>query len=409
MRAFAIAKIQVFLFFAKSTLQDLRILVFFNVVSFIIKFTGKILRLSEFNVSFARTKIESAISMKIKLFNPEHDMALASGLVKFTAPRAGRLLRNDLCFLPAIWAKEDEAVLVDDVDYAWKQYKSTGLNKPCNFIDYNELSRIVSFNKALDIEPWGWDLPVRDFLLRRGVPMSSLPDNDYLDAIKKISHRGWSANNLLPLITKIENTIGKAEIGYNLKDLKSFLSIYHRVIIKSPWSCSGRGLRFIEKTSSMQLEGWLNNIIKQQGCILMEPYYEKIIDFGMEFACDGKGEIEYRGLSLFKTSNGAYIGNIIADENTKEGIIAKYFQLSLLHEIRQTVINILTPLLANTYRGPFGIDMMVVNYDGKILVHPCVELNLRMTMGHVTLAINEAIYHLMSIVYQQGKYNLKLT
>lgn len=346
--------------------------------------------------------------MKIFLFNPEHDMALAAGLVNFTPPRAGRLLRHDLSFLPSIWAKQEDAVLVDDVDYAWKQYKSTGLSKTCNFIDNNELSRIASKDKTVEIEPWGWDMTVRSHLLQCGVPASSLPDNDYLSTIKKISHRGWSAENLLPSLTKTRDTIGEAKTCHDLEELKRYLSTYHRIVVKSPWSCSGRGVRYVEDNSSRQLEGWFNNIIKHQGCVLMEPYYDKIIDFGMEFECSGKGTIKYRGLSLFKTNNGAYIGNIIADENTKEEIIAKHVQLSLLQEIRQSIIDSLTPLLGNTYRGPFGIDMMVVNYCGRILVHPCVELNLRMTMGHVTLGITETSFHIMSIAYQQGKYSLRL-
>lgn len=348
--------------------------------------------------------------MKIFIFNPEHDMALASGLVNFTPPRAGRLLRHDLCFLPAIWAKQDDAVLVDDVDYAWKQYKSSGLSKPCNFINNNDLSRMASRGKPLGVEPWGWDLPIRERFIQCGLPASSLPDNDYLKTIKEISHRGWSANNLLPSLTKIGNTIGEAKICHSLEELRGFLSANHRVVVKSPWSCSGRGVRYVDDNSSRQLEGWINNVIKHQGCVLMEPYYDKVIDFGMEFVCDGKGMIEYRGLSLFKTNNGAYIGNIIADENTKEGIMAKYVKLSLLHEIKQSIIRILTPLFGYIYQGPFCIDMMVVNDDGKVLVHPCVELNLRMTMGHVTLSLNEDDYHLMSIIYNQdGKYCLQFS
>jgi hypothetical protein len=41
------------------------------------------------------------------------------------------------------------------------------------------------------------------------------------------------------------------------------------------------------------------------------------------------------------------------------------------------------------YQGPFGIDMMVVSTADKdgFLLHPCVEINLRRTMGHVALAI----------------------
>ena len=48
--------------------------------------------------------------MKIHIFNPEHDIALASNLSNFTAPHAGRQLRHDLGFLPAIWADEGDVI-----------------------------------------------------------------------------------------------------------------------------------------------------------------------------------------------------------------------------------------------------------------------------------------------------------
>ena len=56
--------------------------------------------------------------MTLHIFNPEHDIALASGLANFTAPHAGRLLRHDLGYLPALWAEPGDMVLVDDPEYA---------------------------------------------------------------------------------------------------------------------------------------------------------------------------------------------------------------------------------------------------------------------------------------------------
>ena len=56
--------------------------------------------------------------MTLHIFNPEHDIALASGLANFTAPHAGRQLRHDLGFLPALWASEGDIIMVDDVDQA---------------------------------------------------------------------------------------------------------------------------------------------------------------------------------------------------------------------------------------------------------------------------------------------------
>ena len=60
--------------------------------------------------------------MTLHIFNPEHDIALAANLSNFTAPHAGRQLRHDLGFLPALWAAEGDSVLVEnparaDYDY----------------------------------------------------------------------------------------------------------------------------------------------------------------------------------------------------------------------------------------------------------------------------------------------------
>ena len=56
--------------------------------------------------------------MKLLVFNPEHDLALAANLSNFTAPHAGRQLRTDLGYIPAIWAAADDRVLVENVEDA---------------------------------------------------------------------------------------------------------------------------------------------------------------------------------------------------------------------------------------------------------------------------------------------------
>ena len=60
--------------------------------------------------------------MTLHIFNPEHDIALASGLSNFTAPHAGRQLRHDLGFLPALWAREGDVVMVDDAEQAEREW-----------------------------------------------------------------------------------------------------------------------------------------------------------------------------------------------------------------------------------------------------------------------------------------------
>ena len=61
--------------------------------------------------------------MTIRIFNPEHDIALASNMERFTAPHAGRQLRSDLGYLPAFWADEGDVVIVDDIDFSESAYR----------------------------------------------------------------------------------------------------------------------------------------------------------------------------------------------------------------------------------------------------------------------------------------------
>ena len=57
------------------------------------------------------------------VFNPDHDIALAFGKEGFTPPAAGRGMRNDLAFLPAIWAEKGDLVVADNPDLAKEMAK----------------------------------------------------------------------------------------------------------------------------------------------------------------------------------------------------------------------------------------------------------------------------------------------
>ena len=61
--------------------------------------------------------------MTIRIFNPDHDLALAANQERFTPPHAGRQLRNDLSFLPTLWSDDGDIVVVEDVVVHIRLYK----------------------------------------------------------------------------------------------------------------------------------------------------------------------------------------------------------------------------------------------------------------------------------------------
>ena len=143
---------------------------------------------------------------------------------------------------------------------------------------------------------------------------------------------------------------------------------------------------------------------------MLEPYYNKVADFAMEFISDGRGTVRYCGLSVFDTRSGAYSGSVLDTEEEKTARLGAWISPALLLMIKEQLTMVLSKRLGSSYRGPLGVDMMVVSVDNQLMVHPCVELNLRLTMGHVALALTRRLAvtpKIMSIVYTD-KYRLKV-
>ena len=355
--------------------------------------------------------------MTIHIFNPEHDIALAANLSNFTAPHAGRQLRSDLGFLPALWAKEDDAVLVDDQERAEQSYKRLtqslkrhlGDDFRAKGVRFVGLKQVGSLENVTRIDPWGWNVAQKAQLKRSGVVDNILPQDDRLEEIRQLSHRRTSAQVLPQLM--MEGTIGQSFECFTEIEIEALLGRYDRLVLKAPWSSSGRGLRFVTRDSlTPQVKGWLRHLLEAQGSVMAEPFYDKERDFGVEFWATETGEIRYEGLSLFHTSNGAYTGNLLATERLKREILSRYISTELLDNINEIIKAELTPILKGKYTGPFGVDMMIVKGE-KFMLHPCVEINLRRTMGHVALALSphdDDVVRVMRIAYSEGRYKMNI-
>ena len=346
--------------------------------------------------------------MKLLVFNPEHDLALAANLSNFTAPHAGRQLRADLGFIPAIWAAADDFVLVENVEDAERRFLRLTRRPFGRFIAKDLLCKLQF--SAVDV--WGWDLAIRAYLLRWGVEAVVMPTVTQIDAIRQLSHRRHAMQLLESL--QMPGTIGCASETDQMDIIADRLHRGEHLVVKAPWSSSGRGVRFMEGDMNIYDKGWVRHVIEKQGSVMVEPYYNKVKDFGMEFVSDGKGLVSYVGLSLFQTSNGAYTGNILASEDEKEHMISRYISVDLLKAIRQKICTLMGVLLKDRYAGAFGIDMMVVRRDDGdgFLLHPCVEINLRRTMGHVAISLTEhcsGLPKLMRIEYNSNVYKIRIT
>lgn len=332
---------------------------------------------------------------KLHIYNPEHDIVLGKNDVSFTPPRAARLTRERYCHIPAFWAEDGDWILVDDVQRAQDNLKSNeGLPQGFNsiakvkFVTFDDLKGLKNDQLPSEILPWGWDKHIVHRLLKCNPLFRNLvPDSERLDAIRRFSSREFASEKVLPeIISKSEAFVGQARsFSGTVEDLQEIVKNNGSIVLKSPWSCSGRGVKFIESELSESEKGWVRNVLEEQGAIMIEPLYNKVLDFAMEFVAE-KSSTRFVGLNVFTTNNGAYLQNFNDSEEGKLAKISEYIDAKLLDIVKDVIIDITTNAFRGIYEGPFGVDMMIVrDAENKTKVHPCVEMNLRRTMGQIGL------------------------
>ena len=303
-------------------------------------------------------------------------MALADGRANYLPPSSAHQMALDLAILPMWYATSGDGILAASAynDVFFQQMKVL-FNKDIFLVTEPE---VCEYDNITPI-PWGWNASVRRYLYQKGVPLIALPSDDELKRWRMMASRERIAECLAELL-HMPSCCGESVNLYNLKDCQNYVDNHGHAVLKAPWSGSGRGLLWCERGYTQTVAGWCSNVLCRQGCVVAAPVYDKVEDFAMEFQSDGHGNIRFVGYSLFQTNaRGAYRGNILLSDSDFEKWMAQYISVKTLLQIRVAVQNVLAKLCAS-YIGFLGVDMMVCRAE-KFLVHPCVEINLRMNMG----------------------------
>ena len=316
------------------------------------------------------------------LFNPEHDLALANSDRNFNAPLQAKKLARDLASLPLWYAPAGSIVLNTSPDSNWlekMQQLFPQLNDSC-------LTAAPDLSTVTTAHPWGWDNAVCKQLTLLGADDKLLPEESRLNIIRQLSHRHTAIRALQFLQNNdfINSRIPKPALELTSTDeAERYTTKQGKVIFKAPWSGSGKGLCWSRDKMTASRRGWCRNIIEKQGSVIAEPIYGNVQDFAMEFECHD-GYASFSGYSLFETERGIYRGNSLAsDKKIEEEISTRGIGTQLLHSVRKLLSEFIATEIAPHYSGMLGIDMFVYEENGQRKLHPCVEINLRMTMGCV--------------------------
>jgi len=320
---------------------------------------------------------------KLYLFNPDNDLALANGNENYMAPSSARKMSEDLACLP-IWYADGDGYVLASSAYNNDYLKLVKSNFP--FLQLELLTEPeVQTHSSLSLSPWGWNHAIRKRMLQIGVDESVLCCSELINHIRALSHRS-SWVDVLSILNPNELYCGNPHYFTEIEQVVAFLQKEQKTVLKSPLSGSGKGLNWYNGLLTGSLSGWINRTIELQGGIIAEPYYNKELDFAMEFYASECGVISFVGYSLFRTNPaGSYEGNSLLSDQAIEEQLSAFISLEDIYKLRDELIQVFSTRIAGCYNGYLGVDMMICRFESSptYRIHPCVEVNLRMNMGVV--------------------------
>lgn len=329
---------------------------------------------------------------KVYIFNPQNDLALATGGINYVAPPFAMQMAHDLAVLPAFIAEPGSLLITDsDDDANWLEYINTTFGFAIHAVKRSELRHLTDYR----IMPWGWSLDMRRRLLKWGVSSVSVPTTDEIYFLSGLSHRRIS----VLMHKRLQEILGRqmcpAPVGLaTTSEVMDFVEKHRQCFIKTPWSSSGRGIYHTVDGATPELEQWCYGALKRQGSVLCEVALDKVMDFALEFFCEND-KATVRGYSVFETdSHSQYSHGILASKKELKGMITALYPN--LDEVAAAVTQVLNEMVAPHYNGWLGVDMLLYNdaqsrNDLIPQLNPCVELNLRPTMGAITSELGDKL------------------
>ena len=311
------------------------------------------------------------------IFNPEHDLCLAAGEADYIPPASA-------------------------VEFA----------RQCQWI---ERYMADGASAGDGIVPWGWNSVLRKRLQQEGCEVNLLPDYNFLDFIRHNSRR----EGAVELLGELERGVAVVEeekkgkvcgvvpsdyriVARSIREVEEFLGEKGKVVLKAPLSGSGKGIRFVAGKLMETDRGWCRRILERQGAVVVEQRLDVVQEFAMLFGYEVKAagsgsdaggvEVRFRGYSLFYASNGAYKGNLLASNGHIEGLLGKWVAPEVLEKVRCRVERFLQERLQEAagrgcrmLPGYVGVDQFICRrgIGEALLYNPAVEINFRMTMGHI--------------------------
>jgi len=346
--------------------------------------------------------MQNHTSSTVFLYNPTCEYAVANGNGTWHPNKILQKMEVDMATLPLFFAQSTDKVIVSEIPSITflEDLKKIGIELP-EFI-LKKTIQSGNLNSPINqLKPWGWSPAAHKLLspfkANCSEEFKKSPVFNWKPEYKNYYSKKFALGILKQFTCRFpsdyfidQNQL--TEVCTTKTEFEALLKKWGKLMVKAPWSSSGRGLQPITKTP-VHPKVWdkILGIVKEQGYAIVEPYLNKVIDLAFQFHLK-KGKVVFLGISNFSTDyKGQYNGNSLNGlPATLNPEVVKFVE-----SIPSLVLKPLTQMLeesdlAKNYEGYFGVDMLIFKDDTQQLkVNPCLEINVRYNMGLLSLQLEK--------------------
>ena len=340
----------------------------------------------------------------IYLFNPTCEYAVANAMHSWQPNRSLQKMEADLATLPMFLSYPEDHILVDQLpaEQFLDEVQQLHFASP----HFKEKRQALSKQKYIEtpknkLIPWGWSPAAHKLLAPLksacSVEFKRSPVFEWKPEYRNYYSKKYALGILRRVLVEFpdKNFMEEKNVGRvctTKTEIKNALKDWRQLMVKAPWSSSGRGLQPITKTPIHE-KVWekLLGIINEQGYAMVEPLLDKQLDIAFQFYVKD-GRVSFLGISNFTTDEkGQYQGNHLNGLPDSLDSEVRLFAEQLPQSIVEPLLNILeSSELARNYEGNLGVDALIFRDEqGKLRVNPCLEINVRQNMGLLSLQLEK--------------------
>ena len=353
-------------------------------------------------------------------FDPAAEARLASRMSERDLPLMEQLAKDlELVMVPM--AKQDDVVLVRHIPSQMirKQMIDKGLELP-QFVSFSDRIELQT-RKLNRFSPWAWTKDAHQSI-EALADSAQIPPSPWSVHSIDLFRKSWGTIQLRKWLTQNESTTSDRIDWFTTSDTAGMIvdSIeqipellnqlgqhgHSKAIFKVDLSASGRGQRRLPCDQALEPQdtAWLQATLRgsetESATLgIIEPELDRLADLSFLWHLSPEtGQLDYLGWTRpIVTAGRKYVGTRLGnplgdcDSDLKRFLLAD--QAQKLHTTAEWLEDQLMPeLKSRQFAGYLGVDAMVCRHaDGELKIKPMVELNPRMTMGHVARQLGRSV------------------